>query len=217
MARVYLSALQAVQPEGPYQLGGWSFGGLVAYEMARQLTAQGHEVALLALLDSWAPTPEPLPTIDDTALLAGFVNDLSRTFGTGETITAEALAPIAPEQRLAYALEQTQLATRLPPDIGVREIDQYLAVFKASLRAMQSYRPQPYAGRVTLFRAGDRPVDEAGPTLGWEGLPAGGVELRVVPGDHYTFVRQPHVATLAEQLGACLDEARAMSEVHTAD
>jgi thioesterase domain-containing protein len=143
------------------------------------------------------------------------VNDMSRTFGTGQAITADALAPIAPEQQLAYALGQTQVASMLPPDIGIREIGQYFAVFKASLRAMQNYRRHPYAGRVTLFRAGDRPLDEAGPTLGWEGLPADGVELRVVPGDHYTFIRQPHVAALAEQLSACLDEAQTVSEVHT--
>ncbi|MCU0490000.1 MAG: amino acid adenylation domain-containing protein [Chloroflexaceae bacterium] len=217
MAEVYLAAIQHQQPHGPYMLGGWSFGGLVAYEMARRLTAQGEEVALLALFDSWAPEPEPPPSVSDTTLLAWFARDLSRTFGSDLGITVEMLEQIAPEQQLSYVLGQARAAQLLPPDLGEHEIGQYLAVFVANLRAMQAYRPHRYEGRVTLFRAGDRPLDESGPTLGWEGLAAEGVELHVLPGDHYSMVRPPLVQTLAEQLGACLAEAQAVGETSAAD
>jgi amino acid adenylation domain-containing protein len=217
MAAVYLAALQSAQPEGPYLLGGWSFGGLVAYEMARQLTAQGHEVGLLALFDSRAPTPEAAPSVDQTTLLTWFANDLGRTFGADLVVSAETLVALEPKQRLQYVLDQARSTGLLPPDIGEREISTYLNVFTASLRAMQAYQPHPYAGRVMLFRAGDRPLDAAGETLGWEALAADGVSLRVIPGDHYTIVRQPHVATLANQLRACLDEAQTLREAQAAD
>ncbi|HEU4328800.1 MAG TPA: amino acid adenylation domain-containing protein, partial [Roseiflexaceae bacterium] len=209
MAEAYLAALREVQPEGPYLLGGWSFGGMVAYEMARRLTVEGQEVALLALIDSWAPTEAPVPAPDDAALLGWFAADLGRTLGADLRVSAETFAQIAPERRLAYVLDQARAAQVLPPDIGEREVEQYIAVFKASLTAMGSYPRRPYAGRATLFRAGDRPLDQAGPTLGWEGLVAGGVALHVLPGDHYSIVRQPNVAALAEQITACLDEVDA--------
>src|SRR5690606_29340174 len=117
-ASAYVAALRAAQPEGPYMLGGWSFGGLVAYEMARQLSAAGHEVALLALFDSWAPGIEPPPVVDDTALLSLFADDLGRTFGADLGISPEALRQIAPDRQLAYVLEQARAANVLPPDIG---------------------------------------------------------------------------------------------------
>jgi thioesterase domain-containing protein/aryl carrier-like protein len=212
MAAEYLAALQAAQPVGPYLLGGWSFGGLVAYEMACQLAAQGHEVALLALFDSQVPSPDAALSVDQTTLLLGFANDLSRTLGVELAISAETLAAIAPEQHLRHVLEQARSKGMLPPDIGEREISAYLDVFTASLRAMQAYRPRPYTGRVTLFQAGDRPLEAAGETLGWEAVAAGGVTLRVVPGDHYTIVRQPHVVMLANELRASLAEAQTVRE-----
>ncbi|HEY0735912.1 MAG TPA: amino acid adenylation domain-containing protein, partial [Herpetosiphonaceae bacterium] len=217
IAAAYLSALRAAQPHGPYRLGGWSFGGLVAYEMAHQLTAQGEEVALLALIDTWAPRDEAAPAVDPTTLLRWFAIDLGRTVGADLAGSVDVLSALPPEQQLAYVLDQARASGALPPDLGERELRAYLDVFTASLRAMQDYRPRPYAGRVTLFRAGDRPLDAAGATLGWDALAAAGISLRVIPGDHYTIVRQPHVAALAEQLRLSFAEAQTLHGAHTAD
>src|SRR6185295_1833510 len=73
MAASYIEALRSVQREGPYTLGGWSFGGLVAFEMAQQLKEAGHEVALLALLDMNAPRARPHEPWDDVAILTDMV------------------------------------------------------------------------------------------------------------------------------------------------
>jgi thioesterase domain-containing protein len=73
MAAGYVRAIRTVQPEGPYQLGGWSFGGAVAFEMARQLRAAGDRVDLLALLDSWSPSlsePAAMTEAEVRALVA---------------------------------------------------------------------------------------------------------------------------------------------------
>ncbi len=66
MAAYYIKALQSVQPQSPYFIGGWSFGGLVAYEMAQQLQAAGHEVALVAILDTQAPVSSNKPSLKDS-------------------------------------------------------------------------------------------------------------------------------------------------------
>ncbi|HEY9694287.1 MAG TPA: amino acid adenylation domain-containing protein [Oculatellaceae cyanobacterium] len=66
MAAYYIKALQSVQPQSPYFIGGWSFGGLVAYEMAQQLQAAGHEVALVAIFDTQAPVSSNKPSLKDS-------------------------------------------------------------------------------------------------------------------------------------------------------
>jgi thioesterase domain-containing protein/acyl carrier protein len=204
MATAYLTALRVVQPHGPYRLGGWSFGGLVAFEMAQQLHAQGQTVALLALIDSTPPT-DAAP-IDEVALLAWFAHDLGRMAGNPVPLTLDELRLIAPEQRLRYLLDQARVANVLPPDIDEQQIRRGLAVFAANIQAMQRYQPQPYAGRVTLFRASvQMPEDAADPTLGWGALATDGVALYTIPGDHYSIVRPPQVRLLAEQLHACLE------------
>jgi amino acid adenylation domain-containing protein len=206
MAAAYLDALRAVQPEGPYLLGGWSFGGLVAFEMARQLHIQGQEIGLLALIDSYAPPPDPEPAGDDVGLLAWFAYDLARRFGKEPPVSADDLRRVSPERRLPYLLELAQAADILPADIDERQIRGAIEVFTANMRAMRSYWPPTYAGRVTLLRAGEiAPGEPPEPTLGWGAVALGGVEVFDIAGDHYTIVSPPHVQALAERLGACID------------
>jgi amino acid adenylation domain-containing protein len=210
MAAAYLAALRAVQPQGPYVLGGWSFGGLVAFEMAQQLHVQGQTVALLALIDSVPPAPDAAPPSDDLALLAGFADDLGRLFGKTTQLTIADLRGIAPEQRLGYVLAQARAAQALPPDIDETQVRRALAVFAANTEAMQRYQPQPYSGRATLFRASAQALaGDADPTLGWGALTTDGVAVHVMPGDHYSMIRPPHVQVLAERLRACLEAAQA--------
>ncbi|HZI06168.1 MAG TPA: amino acid adenylation domain-containing protein, partial [Archangium sp.] len=100
MARRYVEQVRAVQPEGPYLLGGWSLGGTVAYEMARELRRQGQEVALLVLLDSFAPAAQSTPEPEAATLLAGFAADLARSAGRELSLTPESLAGLSPGEQL---------------------------------------------------------------------------------------------------------------------
>ncbi len=210
MAAAYLVALRAVQPEGSYLLGGWSFGGLVAFEMAQQLRAQGQEVALLVLFDSWTPRAETAPPSDDVTLLAWFAHDLGRMYGKTPQLSIDDLRRIEPELRLRFVIEQASAENLLPPDIGEQQIRRGLQVFAANQQAMVHYRPRPYAGRVALFRASEHPVaDLPDPALGWNDLVEGGVAMDVIPGDHYAMLRPPQVQLLAERLSACIDAATA--------
>jgi thioesterase domain-containing protein/acyl carrier protein len=212
MAAAYVEELQAIQTEGPYLLGGWSMGGSVAFEMARQLSQQGQQVALLALFDSQAPLAAPPVTdIDEEGLLRQFAHDLERLLGAELSLTFDEPGQRGPEEQLAYLLEQALKTDALPPDLGRVQLDGLFQVFKANARAMLNYEPRLYPGRIVLFQA-DEPLAGAPEdyTKGWEELAAEGVELRPVPGNHYTMIKEPHVRVLAGSLSDCFAQTLAV-------
>jgi thioesterase domain-containing protein len=184
-------------------------GGVVAFEMARQLRALGGEVALLALIDSRvAPRAgAPAQEDDDVTLLLGLARDLGlapEEFG----LTREELLPLSPDGQLAAILSRVDESHRLLSGLGIEAVRRMFDVFKSNLRALRGYAPQVYAGRVTLFRAAER--GEWGPpggTMSWDAWAAGGVQTCPVPGDHYTMMREPHVRVLAENLARHLARA----------
>jgi thioesterase domain-containing protein/acyl carrier protein len=221
VAARYLEAVCALQPRGPYYLGGYSFGGSVALEMAQQLHASGERVGLLAVLDHtppptryrrlvWSPT---LPL--DFALNAAqwLVEDVWRA-GTGQRLAAlRSRAPVA----LAQALN---LLRRPGRGTGGQDVDEIFAgrrlpedfrrLLAAHYQAMRDYAPRPYPGRVALFRARVRPLLRLhGRDLGWGQLARGGLEVVTVPGNHETLLKPPHVQHLAATLLAHLSRAQA--------
>jgi len=207
MAAYYIEALRTVQPWGPYLLGGWSMGGVVALEMAQQFRAQGQRVALLALLDTRIPTAdEELADEDfDARLLIDFV----RYFGLSLDLR-DSLARLPKHELLERVLEHAKRAGLMPSDIEVSQAQPFIELCKADFRATQNYVLHHYPGRITLFKAGQELAGTSSdPTLGWSEWAAGGVDVHVVPGNHATMVYKPHVEVLAEKLRACLDHAQA--------
>ena len=207
MAAYYIEALRTVQPLGPYLLGGWSMGGVVALEMAQQFRAQGQRVALLALLDTRIPTAdEELADEDfDARLLIDFV----RYFGLSLDLR-DSLARLPKHELLERVLEHAKRAGLMPSDIEVSQAQPFIELCKADFRATQNYVLHHYPGRITLFKAGQELAGTSSdPTLGWSEWAAGGVDVHVVPGNHATMVYKPHVEVLAEKLRACLDHAQA--------
>ena len=212
MAARYVDEIRALEPEGPYLLGGWSLGGLVAFEMAQQLQIQAQTIGLLALLDV---EPRELGEDEDSPHPAElFLEDLASQFGKEMPFLSKRLRQLPrgrdwTDELSAFVLDHARMADVIPPDIGPVQIRDLSRVYMANARAARSYAPQVYPGRVTLFKAGERPVEPARDRdLGWGGLSAGGVEVHEVPGNHYTMLRQPNVQVVAERLKLCLDAAR---------
>jgi thioesterase domain-containing protein len=213
MADYYVEAVRGVRPEGPYLLGGWSLGGAVAFEMARQLGERGQEVALLALLDSPAPHASQRGVeVDEAELLAGLGEDL------GLHVSAEDLRGLTTDERLALFLEHGRARALVPSDYDLAQARRLLHVYETNIRAFGNYRPQPAATRIILHRAGEAAGADshgaphpsaADPTLGWGALSTAPVEVRRVPGDHVSMLSEPHVKTLAAELGRLLEEASA--------
>lgn len=206
MAAYYIEAIQRLQPHGPYYLGGWSFGGLVAFEMAQQLTQAGQSVGLLAILDTPAPCYQPsfsqsLKFLLGTALWSGLPFLLN--YGAIATQRWQSQAWLSRWQWAAI--------TRLLPQSRLRLLDEsaivpMLRIFYANAQAAYRYMPQYYPHRITVFKTAES-VDKlrSDPMLGWQSL-ANDVQLHSVPGNHLSLLQPPHVQVLAEKLGQCLAE-----------
>jgi amino acid adenylation domain-containing protein/FkbM family methyltransferase len=198
MASQYIEAVCTVQAEGPYLLGGFSMGGVVAFEMAQQLKRRGEEVELLALFDSRGEYGVAEDETDDASLLF-------RLLGEMLPVSLQQMQALSPDERLNYLIEVAKAERVLPPDIALATIRTLFEITKNNMAALRNYVPQAYTGRVTLFRASeDLAKQERDESLGWEKLAMGGVEIIPVPGSHNTMILKPNVETLAERLRECL-------------
>nr|QEO74679.1 condensation domain-containing protein [uncultured bacterium] len=202
MAARYIEELRTVQSEGPYMIGGWSLGGVIAFEMAQQLRREGLEVSLLALFDSYVPVG-PSTEIDDDALLLQFTSDISGLYEL-EHITD--LQSRTTAERLAFLLQEVMRKGCAPPDLNLKQLSRLFEIFRTNVRAMLSYKPGLYPGRITFFRASEQIADiSSDPATDWRNVAADGVEVHVVPGDHYTMLREPAVQVMAEWLKVCIE------------
>lgn len=208
MAAYYIQAMQTVQPCGPYYLGGWSFGGLVAFEMAQQLSQTGQQVALLAILDTPAPVASNQPSVGQS---------LKYLFRTAIWSTLPFLidysAIVTNRSKLSYQewfsrWKWSAITRLIPEESRLRLLDEsavvpLLRIFYANSQAAFRYTPQPYSSQLTLFKTTEpSPLAARTSMLGWEQL-ASDVQLREVPGNHLSMLKRPHVENLAEQLRQC--------------
>lgn len=208
MAASYLKEIRAVQPSGPYFLGGLSMGGVLAFEVAQQIQRQGEQVGLLALLDSRAPASRPdISEVDELVLMEAFSHDLGLDLEHLKFSHHE-FERLRRDEQLRYLFECAQASNIMPPDIQLNQVQHMYHIFKINVAAALSYRPQSKVGRITFFRPAEYPTasGHTGPS-GWESFATEGVDLYVVQGNHFTMVREPFVKTLASQLRACLDAA----------
>jgi thioesterase domain-containing protein len=200
LASAYLSAIRAVQPAGPYRLAGWSFGGLVAFELTCQLVAAGEEVAQLALLDSRTPHLLGQPAAPHEAVMA-FAGAMGRQFGVAPAFRLALPAGEVAEQ-LEALLAQGQADGMLDADVTLEQLQRRFGVIMAHQRAAAQYEPPVYTGPLTVLYA-DAAQDgyaRSDPSLGWATMLDRAVAVVAVPGDHYTMLQPPHVAMRAEWL-----------------
>ncbi|HEY0093842.1 MAG TPA: alpha/beta fold hydrolase, partial [Archangium sp.] len=214
LAEVHVAAVRAVQPRGPYLLGGWSMGGNIALEMAQQLQRQGEHVELLVVIDGYAGNPEgPLPAEDAAAMMTAlFARDLAAISGEGPVTPDESLAAMEPEEQLQHLLEEGRKSAAVTPDTELPRLRALREVFASNLRANARYCPEPYAGPIVLLRSGDPGKDPVDQERSWKRVGRSGVEVHDLPGDHYSLLRAPHVQRLAERLKEYLERAPASQE-----
>jgi thioesterase domain-containing protein len=206
MAAHYLSVLRSFQPHGPYYLGGWCYGGIVAVEMAHQLLRLGEQVALLALLETVA-TPPSLMVPRYYCHRLGCVLHMKPSRWISylkEKINYCRQTKLLNRNRF----EQLKKPARGESEVEIEKLARLQHVYDANLKALKQYRSSPYPGRVTLFNAA-----ELDPALipdryyGWVGL-ADEIEIYTVPGNHDSMLTEPHVSSLAEKLESCLQRAQ---------
>lgn len=225
MATRYLQEICKVQSQGPYYLGGFSMGGEIAFEMARQLNAQGERVALLVMFDTGNPArairmvfPEsrrlPTPVLEPNPAVSQFEIGRRKIVGHLRRLSGR-----DPGGKLAYLIHEFWIRVRrigiytlvkLVRLSGKRLPDGLLLLYlqEAHTKALQNYVPGLYTGKITLFRASEtlksNPTDSP---MGWEPLTTGGLEVHLFDSTH-RIVDLEYADAVARQLTACLAAAR---------
>ncbi len=214
MATDYIKEIRAIQPEGPYLLGGECTGGVVALEMAQQLQAQGEKVALLVLMNTERPSNsrELSYRINELLPIGRILYHLSK------------LPQLESGERFLYIFDKARKAKEKIISKFHRHSKPLISSphpmnrkFQKNTRAkhikrvrqnyyevLERYRPPTYLGKITLLVSEDHYQQD--PTRGWNHIAAGGLEIHKLPGDHDSYLGE-HVQTTAEELKACLEGA----------
>ncbi|MEM1391727.1 MAG: AMP-binding protein, partial [Cyanobacteria bacterium P01_H01_bin.150] len=224
IASHYIKTIKSIQSVGPYYLGGHSFGGTVAFEMAQQLQNQGEEIAYIAILDSDPPTTEInhedniLNRDDDARWINELVPMIEELFETNLQISDETLASIPPEKQLNYFKQQLEMVGILPPQSDIKLVRGLLQVYKTQSQIEIDYIPQNTKPTpITLFCAQEadsgeedcnRLLESQNAALGWNQLSQQEVEIHTVPGNHISILNEPHVKELAQTLQKSLEQTR---------
>jgi len=195
IAAHYTREIRELQPEGPYRLAGYCFGGVVAFEMARQLQAQGHAVALLALLDPGPPGRRVTFFGRVRRLRRQIALDVSKLAGLPSGKLLRAVRRRANRLGTWIAARTARaLGREAPIDRAIRRTQE------AHLRGLRAYVPRPYAGPVTLFLSPRPPVPNGDLAVEWKPLAAGGLSVCEIGGAQADILGQPRVRALAAEL-----------------
>jgi thioesterase domain-containing protein len=227
MAEHYITEIRQLQPRGPYRIGGASFGGMVAFEMARRLRQEGHEVGLVALFDTHGPGYPQFrqgithwhklffrhwERLDYHARNLLLLDNRGRIDYLGQK-----LAKAKHMLRLTIKRSRKRVLRRWHELLGNSLPADLVRTQNAILHALQSYKPSFYDGEITVFRATRQPMGViANETLGWAPYAR---EVRVidVPGYHTGIILEPHVRFMADMLRAGLDREIDPSDAAPAD
>jgi aspartate racemase len=214
MAAHYIKEIREFQPTGPYLIGGRSLGGIIAFEMACQLRAQGQEIGLLALLDSYPVGYAKLSP--DAGALRSKAGRIVRRMGSH----VSNLRGLSLHERLLYLIDKAQYG---PIKIKSRAWQTIYRSYQKAGRALpralrdvqefnwlaaRNYVPGLYDGKVTLFWASKDLRASFDLVAGWRVLAESGMEVHEIPGTHLDIIKEPHVSELAAKLRSCLENAQ---------
>lgn len=222
IAEQFVQSIRERHPEGPYMLGGWCAHGLLAYETARQLQAQGQQVAQVLLLETVNPVRmkqySGWKRLIARAQLKfhllkfeyAYLQQLSST-QTRNYIAGRTAQKIG---RMRQSLRRVLKATKFYPELEDPAQGNPLDVLYA---ASAKYRPKPYGGPVVLIRSTQRTFGFGHVLdLGWSEILGQNLEICETPGNHYTIYMDPNVGALANKMNLCLRKAEEQATPRTA-
>jgi amino acid adenylation domain-containing protein len=200
MASYFIRSIQIIQPQGPYFIAGYSFGGIVAFDIARQLTELGEKVAFLGLVDIRCPV----------------ITEIDTPFREWIDIQLDRMRKLTIKEQFDYLYEKLfkhksqgyrdeVVATLSDLDLFTPEL---VKVLDCNVQAAKEYQPQIFAGKATLFWSEYQDwYIKKHPTLGWGDLVTDGLDIQQIPGNHTSLMQEPHVRVLAEKLKSSIAEA----------
>ncbi|GHO86478.1 non-ribosomal peptide synthetase [Dictyobacter formicarum] len=221
LAALYVREIQRIQPQGPYQVGGWSSGGVMAFEIAQQLSKRHQKVSLLALLDANVPFTVRNPDAQirelDTSDAAIVMDIMSRkTFSMDEDISM-----LPPVEQLRAVMEEGKKANLVPADTDLDQFRRLWRIQMMNVHAVRSYIPDVYPGQIDLFRAEEsiklgRGAKKASVlpmtwalTGGWETLTSQEILIHQLPGGHRDMMSEPNVQLVATTLKSRMEQIEA--------
>ena len=211
MARRYADALITAQPEGPFCLGGYSYGAAVAYEMACQLAKRGRRCACLVLIDSAAPGSDYYTCTLNLKWLLDFLANFPNWLQDFRQLErdrqrARILKAIRSNWPFGTASRISQPIDRLMYLDNVSQIpDSHKEIVALEMEAIANYSPSKYDGDVVLFRTPRHPLFcSYDKSLGWDSLVSGEVNVRYISGAHHRLMAEPTVLQVASQISQSL-------------
>ncbi|HUS25142.1 MAG TPA: thioesterase domain-containing protein, partial [Candidatus Binatia bacterium] len=215
IATAYVQLIRRVQPQGPYALLGWCIAGALAFEIACQLREQGQEVSQLVLIDTYVPNylqrlPRWRAFVTDLSYRWALIGQDWRKYRSGLQGFGEFLSHRTFVQRFLKLIGREAPKPLVPdPAVPVRDLpaenyDQWLLNYLVA--AADRYVPRRYAGRITLIRSAEEPCGRfLDLRMGWGEFAEGGVDVRVIDGDHFSIFRNPGVQQMAQCIAGALD------------
>jgi thioesterase domain-containing protein len=197
LASEHLQQIRRIQPEGPYILGGWSMGGVLAHEIARRLELERQKVELLIMIDSFAPRAQPSwrsQQDQDRSLIVMIAAELGIDASRESAVAA---AKAGGPALLELLLDLGKQQRRLPKDFTLSELAERLQVLRRNATALRNYRGGSYRGAAVLIKAAEN--RDRDPLLGWGRLHLQ-PQIATAPGTHFTMVRAPQVQHLVRIL-----------------
>ncbi len=219
IAAEYVKLIRRVHPNGPYVLAGWCVAGALAFEIARQLTAQSQEVRSLFLIDSWVPRyfgrqPWLRRWVGHYSLRCQLALADWRRYTSGQQTFADFMSQRVLVQKIR-ALGAGKGAPALiardesVPAADPENYDKWLLEYLQATTGR--YEPGAYSGRITLFRSTQEPTGLMfDPLAGWSAF-ANGVDLELVEGNHFTIFQDPGATQMAARMRSLIDAATSAS------
>jgi thioesterase domain-containing protein len=224
MAKFYVEEIRRFQPRGPYYLGGFCFGGNVAFEMAQCLVQEGEPVGLLVMLETAPPNINLKQSWSATAAKYSIENLIENVKDFVQHSPTERMALLKQKSRRLTRKFAAKKSTDSGEDKSTELKDvldlsnypkDYILYAQTHWQALTKYQPQPYPGEITLFRAKKQSLSNFNHTLCWDALVGDRVTVTVIPGTHESMLKEPNVQIIAAKIRALLDESHAQSHANS--
>ncbi|MFD0392368.1 thioesterase domain-containing protein [Streptomyces nogalater] len=191
LAVVYADLLEACRAE-PSVFAGWSLGGVMALEVAREWRRRHGRALPVVLIDTAPPEPVPSGCWDEDRTFAAFARDIGSVLGVEVPDTSR----LGRDERVQALHDCLADSGRISPGSADESVGRRYEVFREHLRLAAAYRPRPYDGPMTLMYAAGRP-DAAEVVAAWRAVATSGLRAEPLPGDHYTLMTQELAARVA--------------------
>jgi thioesterase domain-containing protein len=205
MVRKYIDIIKLEQSHGPYLLGGWSMGGVVAYEISRQLLQAGESVDLLLMIDSFCPNPDIViaatADVREKLLLQTMASELGISDEGLSPSEKAALDDMPLPDLMSLFIRLGKEQNRLPADFSVDDLTRRYQMLLKNTRALEKYRPLPLDIEIQLVRAQANTNPDW--SLGWDSV-AKEVTVHELAGNHFSLLRQPNVVELRQLINKLL-------------